>query len=120
MVCTKTLSYTPCRHTAISPGVEYLYPPPLPLPYCVCANVIQHPELPSFDNNNHSITKLNKLPLFTIIYIYNNRQYQRILLINTNIVLKVQHLVQYVSIGTASNETLTFYFRFQMTNMCYF
>ena len=30
------------------------------------------------------------------------------------------HLVQYVSVVTASNDTLTFYFRFEMPNIYYF
>jgi len=33
---------------------------------------------------------------------------------------KHTHLVQYVSVVTASNDTLMFYFRFEMPNIYYF
>jgi len=38
-------------------------------------------------------------------------------LMTTTTTKQQQHLVNYVSIVAASNETLTFYFRFQMTNI---
>ena len=51
------ISYTPCRNTAISPVVGYLYPPPPP--HCACANVI----LPYQTKK----VQLNKLPQTTMI-----------------------------------------------------
>ena len=89
------------------PGVGNLYPPKPPC--CAWVNVIPHPELLSYDNNNHN----NNTGQQTICVYTMSRTTD-----NANFFLKtIQHLVQYVPIGWASNETLTFYFRFQTTNI---
>ena len=55
--------------------------------------------------------QLNKLPLTTFIF--------RIIRFNNHKIQTQTHLVQYVSVVTASNETLTFYFHFEMPNNIY-
>jgi len=101
LLCQHLRTYILTHHAGIllsHPGVGYLYPPPPP---------------PT------TTTHLNKLPLSTIIF--RTTDNTKVFLITTKIVLKKYNTtIQYVSIVTASNETLTFYFRFQTTNICYF
>ena len=102
--CGISLSYTPCRDTAISPGVGYLNPPSAPV---ALGPMLSH-KLLSYDKTT---TQLYKLPLSTIIF--RTTDNTNVFLITTKIVFKKYNTsVQYVSIVTASNETLTFYFRF--------
>ena len=78
--------------------------------------------MPVWDINANSSFKVIR-PLKSIINylclpLYLEQQtIQMFFLITTKV---VQHLVQYVSIGTASNETLTFNIRFQTTSIFYF
>ena len=92
------------------PGVGYLYPPPPHLPVAL-APMLSHISN-YFLMRTTTTTQLNKLPLSAIIF--RTTDNTKCFLITT------KNTTQYVSIRTASNETLTFYFRFLTTNMCYF
>ena len=59
----KRFSHTPCRDTAISPGVGYLYPSP---PIAISPMLFYPTELSFYDNNNKKM--FNKLPQTTIIF----------------------------------------------------
>ena len=87
------LSYTPYRDTAISPGVGYLYPPPPIEP------MLYYPTELLLRTTTTNV-QLNKLPQTTIIF--------RII---------DGTIMQYVSVVTASNDTLTFYSHFEMPNI---
>jgi len=89
----------------------YLYPSPL-------LRLRQCYPTPELLLMTTATPQLNKLPLSTIIFrtTDNKNGFNN----HNKCLKKIQHLVQYVSIVTASNENLTFYFRFQTTDTCYF
>jgi len=108
-------SFTPCRDTANSPraGIT-INRAPYPTPVAL-APMLSH--IPNYFRMT-TTTQLDKLPLSIIIFRTTD---------NTNVfnnyktcLKEIQLLVQQVSIVTASNETLPFYFRFKTTNICYF
>ena len=92
------------------PGVGYLYPSPR-----LCLRQ-RYPTLPNYLFMTTTTTvQLNKLPVITIVF----RIIDGTIGLN-NTKIQIHALVQYVSVVTASNETLTFYFRFEMPNIYYF
>ena len=98
----------------LTPGWYNYYPRSLPTPVAL-APMLSH--IPNYFRMT-TTTQLDKLPLSNIIFRTTD---------NTNVfnnyktcLKEIQLLVQQVSIVTALNETLPFYFRFETTNICYF
>ena len=102
----------------LTPGCDISVLHPLPHHPIALAPMLSYPtELLLYDNNNNNNkVLLNKLPQTIIIF----RVIDNTIRFNNAKIKKHTHLVQYVSVVTASNDALTFYFRFEMPNIYYF
>ena len=85
-----------------------------PRPHVALTPMLSYPTELLFMTTTNKQIQLNKLPLITIIF---RIVYGTVRLITPK--YKRTHLVQYVSVVTASKDTLTFYFRFEMPNILF-